>query len=112
MVRGARNPQYAQRPAPESRGRAAPAPWREPRPWRTHRGRANAYAGSHAHELDIDDDLPAEAQRIAGTATKRATVDYALRELVRRKRRRQALTLRGTVEWQGDLEESRSGRTG
>ncbi len=62
--------------------------------------------------IDINDDLLAEAQRIAGTATKRATVDYALRELVRRKRRRQALTLRGTVEWQGDLEESRSGRTG
>ncbi len=62
--------------------------------------------------IDIDDDLLAEAQRIAGTATKRATVDYALRELVRRKRRRQALTHRGTVEWQGDLDESRSGCTG
>jgi hypothetical protein len=37
VVRGARNPQYARRPAPESRGRAAPAPSREPRPWRTHR---------------------------------------------------------------------------
>lgn len=37
--------------------------------------------------IDIDEQLLDEAQGIAGTATKRATVDYALRELVRRKQR-------------------------
>jgi len=57
--------------------------------------------------IDIDDDLLAEAQRIAGTTTKRATVEVALTELVARERRRRALGLRGTVDWTGDLDESR-----
>jgi len=34
--------------------------------------------------VDIDEDLLAEAQRILGTATKKATVNGALREVVRR----------------------------
>lgn len=62
--------------------------------------------------IDIDSDLLAEAQRIAGTTTKRATVDYALRELVRRKIRRSVLGLRGRVRWEGDLDQSRRGRAG
>lgn len=62
--------------------------------------------------IDIDDELLAQAQRVAGTRTKRATVDYALRELVRRKDRRSVLQLRGRVAWEGDLEESRQGRAG
>jgi Arc/MetJ family transcription regulator len=61
--------------------------------------------------IDIDDELLAEAQRIAGTPTKRATVDYALRELVRRKQRQSTLRLQGKVRWTGDLDESRQGRT-
>lgn len=60
--------------------------------------------------IEIDDELLAEAQRVAGTATKRATVHYALEELVRRKQRRSVLELKGTVEWEGDLDESRSSR--
>jgi Arc/MetJ family transcription regulator len=59
--------------------------------------------------IEINDELLARAQRIAGTTTKRATVDYALRELVRRKRRRSATELRGTVRWIGDLDRSRRG---
>ncbi|MDQ3030030.1 MAG: type II toxin-antitoxin system VapB family antitoxin [Actinomycetota bacterium] len=62
--------------------------------------------------IEIDEQLMAEAQRIAGAPTKRATVDYALRELVRRKRRQTTLGLRGQVEWTGDLDASRQGRIG
>ncbi len=62
--------------------------------------------------IDIDDDLLAEAQRVAGTKTKKATVEYALNELVRRKQRRSVLKLRGKVAWAGDLDESREGRVG
>ena len=62
--------------------------------------------------IEIDDELLAEAQRVAGTPTKRATVEYALRELVRRRQRRSALNLRGKVLWQGDLDETRRGRAG
>jgi Arc/MetJ family transcription regulator len=60
--------------------------------------------------IEIDDDLLAEAQQVAQTPTKKATVEYALRELVRRKGRRQILTLRGRVDWEGDLDGSRLGR--
>lgn len=61
--------------------------------------------------IDIDEELLAQAQRLAGTTTKRSTVEYALRELVRRKERQAILRLHGHVDWVGDLDESRQGRT-
>lgn len=60
--------------------------------------------------IDIDDELLAAAQRLAGTRTKKATVEHALRELVRRRQRQRVLELRGSVEWVGDLDETRKGR--
>lgn len=62
--------------------------------------------------IDIDDEVLEEARRLTGLATKRETVDYALRELVARQRRRDLLSLRGRVHWEGDLAESRSQRAG
>lgn len=59
--------------------------------------------------IEIDDDLLRRAQEIAGTATKRATVAHALAELVRSEERLRVVELRGTVEWDGDLDESRRG---
>jgi len=55
----------------------------------------------------IDDELLAEAQRLCGATTKRATVEFALQEVVRRRERRKMLDLRGKVEWEGDLGKSR-----
>lgn len=60
--------------------------------------------------IEIDDDTLREAQKIAGTKTKRETVDYALRELVARQKRLDFMKLRGKVEWEGDLNESRKSR--
>lgn len=60
--------------------------------------------------IDIDDDVLREAQRITGARTKRETVDLALRELVARNRRLGILDLRGKVHWEGDLDASREGR--
>ena len=60
--------------------------------------------------IEIDDRVMEEAQRLLGTSTKRETVDTALRELVARHRRIGVLDLRGKVHWEGDLSESRSGR--
>lgn len=60
--------------------------------------------------IEIDDDVLEEARRLTGLTTKRETVDYALRELVARQRRRDLLNLRGRVRWEGDLEASRTGR--
>lgn len=60
--------------------------------------------------IEIDDELLDAARRVAGTNTKRATVEFALRELARRHERSATLKLRGSVDWQGDLDESRRGR--
>lgn len=60
--------------------------------------------------IEIDDDLMDEAQRLTGIPTKREAVDFALRELVARHRRLGLLELRGRVHWEGDLAASRQGR--
>lgn len=60
--------------------------------------------------IDIDDSVLKEVQRLTGAKTKREAVDLALRELVARHRRLGLLRLKGKVRWEGDLEESRSGR--
>ena len=61
--------------------------------------------------IDIDDEVMREAQRLTGVRTKREAVDLALRELVARHRRLGVLDLRGRVHWEGDLNTSRRGRT-
>jgi Arc/MetJ family transcription regulator len=60
--------------------------------------------------IEIDDEVIGEAQRLIGARTKRETVDTALRELVARHRRLGLLELRGRVRWEGDLAKSRRGR--
>jgi Arc/MetJ family transcription regulator len=60
--------------------------------------------------IEIDDDILKEVQRLTGAKTKREAVDLALRELVARYRRLGLLRLKGKVHWEGDLEASRSGR--
>jgi len=60
--------------------------------------------------IDIDDKLLAEAAKVFGTTTKKATVEAALERAVRRRRQRRILELEGKVEWVGDLDEMRSGR--
>lgn len=60
--------------------------------------------------IEIDDEVLREAQRLLGTITKRETVDFALRELVARHRRIGILKLRGRIRWEGDLAESRRDR--
>lgn len=60
--------------------------------------------------IEIDDELMAEAMEITGLPTKKATVEYALRWIVRNHRRKQALEeLRG-IGWEGDLDAMREGR--
>ncbi|HRE45436.1 MAG TPA: type II toxin-antitoxin system VapB family antitoxin [Terricaulis sp.] len=57
--------------------------------------------------IDIDDDLLAEAMAASGLATKRATVEEALRQLLRNHRRRNALEQTAGIGWDGDLDEMR-----
>ena len=60
--------------------------------------------------IEIDDELMSEAQRLTGIRTKREAVDFALRELGARHRRLGMLELRGRVHWERDLGASRQGR--
>jgi Arc/MetJ family transcription regulator len=62
--------------------------------------------------IEIDDALLREAQELAGTSTKKATVEFALAELIRRRKAKGLLAYRGTVDLDIDLDVSRGGRTG
>jgi Arc/MetJ family transcription regulator len=57
--------------------------------------------------IDINDRVMTDAMAASGLATKRETVDAALRLLARRKRQADMRALFGTVEWQGDLHAER-----
>jgi Arc/MetJ family transcription regulator len=57
--------------------------------------------------IDIDDDLMAEALKATGLKTKRETVEAGLRLLARRARQAAAADLFGAVEWAGDLDADR-----
>jgi Arc/MetJ family transcription regulator len=60
--------------------------------------------------IDIDDELMAEAMRKSGSPTKKAAVEAGLRLLLDVHGQTAIRKLRGKVQWQGNLEESRLGR--
>lgn len=59
--------------------------------------------------IDIDEELLARAHAVTGAATEQATIEAALRTLVRLREQQKILGLAGKVHWEGDLEESRRG---
>ncbi len=60
--------------------------------------------------IDIDDELMAQAMRLTGLTTKRAAVEEGLKLLVRvRKQARVMKTLKG-LGWEGDLDAMRQDR--
>jgi len=60
--------------------------------------------------IEIDDKLMAEAQKVSGLATKRQTVEQALRLMVRLRRQQEVNAVFGRYRWRGDLTRSRKGR--
>ena len=58
--------------------------------------------------IDLDDTLLMEAMKATGLPTKRATVEEALRTLVRQHRQRHALAALRGLGWEGDLDVMRS----
>lgn len=61
--------------------------------------------------IELDDDLLAEAMKATGLPTKRATVEEALRALVREHEARRALRELAGLGWEGDLDEMRTDLT-
>jgi len=60
--------------------------------------------------IDIDDTLMAEAQKASGRTTKRATVEDALRLIIKLRRQKAVETAFGRYRWRGNLTRSRKGR--
>ena len=58
----------------------------------------------------LDDSLVKECLALTGLKTRRALIHYALNELRRRGRQKRLLELKGSVRWEGDLDEWRRGR--
>ena len=58
----------------------------------------------------LDDELVEECQKLTGISTRRALIDHALRELLRRGHQRRLLELQGTVKWEGNLDAWREAR--
>jgi Arc/MetJ family transcription regulator len=61
--------------------------------------------------IEIDDELIHAAMRVSGLKTKRAAVEEGLRLLIQLKHQAEVRSLFGQVRWEGDLDESRLGRT-
>jgi Arc/MetJ family transcription regulator len=60
--------------------------------------------------IEIGDEIMAEALKLSGLRTKRAVVDAALRALVDRIARRQLKEALGKYPWEGDLAQLRRWR--
>lgn len=58
----------------------------------------------------LDDKLVEECQKLTGIRTRRALIDYALHEILRRGRQKRLLELKGKVAWEGDLSSWRETR--
>jgi Arc/MetJ family transcription regulator len=58
----------------------------------------------------IDDKLMRDTLRATGVKTKRAAVELGLHTLLRLKKQAEIRSLRGKLQWQGDLDAMRTGR--
>jgi Arc/MetJ family transcription regulator len=61
--------------------------------------------------IDIDDRLMRQALRCSAAATKKAAAEEGLRLRVKTHSQTSICRLRGKVRWQGNLNESRTGRS-
>jgi Arc/MetJ family transcription regulator len=60
--------------------------------------------------IEIDDALMAKAQKASGQATKRQTVEHALRLMIKLRQQRRVDAAFGKYRWRGSLARSRKGR--
>jgi Arc/MetJ family transcription regulator len=52
----------------------------------------------------LDKQLLDAALQATGIKTRRQLIEHALRELVRHKQQRKLLSLKGNIQWEGDLD--------
>jgi len=58
----------------------------------------------------LDEELVGRGMRLTGIHTQKELIDYALRELVRRKEQKRILRWKGKIAWEGDLDWMREAR--
>jgi len=59
----------------------------------------------------LDEKLVKDCIKITGIKTQKALIDHALRELLRHEKQIEILELKGNINWDGNLEEWRQGRS-
>jgi Arc/MetJ family transcription regulator len=60
----------------------------------------------------VDEKIIKKAIKYTGLKTKKEVINYALKELIIRKERKEILQLAGKLHWEGDLDKMRDGRFG
>lgn len=58
--------------------------------------------------VEIDDNLMAEALRLTKISTKKQVIEIALKELINKSLRETLRQMRGKVDWDGNLDEMRT----
>jgi Arc/MetJ family transcription regulator len=58
----------------------------------------------------LDDKLVQSCLELTGLKTRRQLIDHALKELLRHEKQKKILELKGTIEWEGNLDSWREGR--
>ncbi len=58
--------------------------------------------------IEIDDNLMADALKATGLNTKKEAVELGLKALIKLNKQASIRALRGRLKWEGDLEEMRS----
>ena len=58
----------------------------------------------------LEEDLIEAGLELTGLKSRRALIDYALRQLLRRESQKKILELKGKVHWEGDLSSMRQKR--
>jgi Arc/MetJ family transcription regulator len=60
--------------------------------------------------IELDERLVDEAMKLTHMKTKKELVNYAIRELISKAKRKKLLELEGRVKWTGNLAEMRKSR--
>ena len=66
--------------------------------------------GTVRTNIVLDRSLVEAGLKATGLKTRRELVDFALRELLRHNQQKRLLSLKGKINWEGDLAEMRIGR--
>ena len=57
----------------------------------------------------LDNELVSNCIKVTGIKTKKSLIDHALKELLRHKKQKKVLELKGEITWEGNLDEMRKG---